>query len=74
MHIFFWIVDDLEAIFAVASHTEKVLEHGFFTRDPRLIESFKAMRDLYRTELKSYNTLSSTIEATTATPEPEATH
>jgi hypothetical protein len=74
MHIFFWIVDDLEAIFAVASHTEKVLEHGFFTRDPRLIESFKAMRDLYHAELKSHNALSSTIETTTAAPEPGVTH
>ncbi|HEX3128422.1 MAG TPA: hypothetical protein VH394_13915 [Thermoanaerobaculia bacterium] len=50
MHIFFWLIDGREAIFSVASRSEKALEHAFYTRDTRLIEAFESMRSLYQRE------------------------
>src|SRR6185295_13442886 len=52
MHIFFWMIDRREAVFSVVSRSEKALEHGFYTRDARLIEAFEAMRTRYQEEQK----------------------
>ncbi|MFY9822889.1 MAG: hypothetical protein WAM82_16025 [Thermoanaerobaculia bacterium] len=53
IHIFFWLIDSREAIFSVVSRSEKALEHGFFTRDARLIEAFEAMRTRYQNEQRA---------------------
>jgi hypothetical protein len=52
MHFFFWVVDGVEAIFSIVNRSEKGLEHGFFTRDSRLINAFLDMRKQYQDEQK----------------------
>ncbi len=47
MPIFFWLVDDKEAIFAIPCNNQKIIEYGFSTRDSRLIKGFKEMHDLF---------------------------
>jgi hypothetical protein len=44
--VYFWLADD-KAIFSIASHSEKTLEHGFRTNDPRLISALIEMKDRY---------------------------
>ena len=53
IHIFFWMIDQREAIFSIVNRSEKGLEHGFFTRDDRLIKGFLAICDEYRGREKS---------------------
>jgi hypothetical protein len=45
--IYFWLIDESEAIFAIPSLSEKELEHGFTTTDSRLIRCLIAMRNRY---------------------------
>ena len=45
--IYFWLIDEREAIFAIPSLAEGDLEHGFKTTDSSLIRAFKSMRNLY---------------------------
>lgn len=44
--VYFWLVDE-QAIFSIASHPEKTLEHGFVTSDRRLIAALLEMKDRY---------------------------
>ena len=41
--VFFWLIDGVEAIFALASHAD--VEYGFRTKDPKLISALQEMRD-----------------------------
>jgi hypothetical protein len=45
--IYFWLIDESEAIFAIPCLSEKELEHGFSTTDSNLIRSFIEMRKGY---------------------------
>ena len=45
--IYFWIVDDGSAIFAIPSYSRRAVEHGFKTLDRNLIVGFKDLRARY---------------------------
>lgn len=47
MPLFFWLVDDSVAIFAILSLSKRAIEHGFRTIDEKLITALLEMRDRY---------------------------
>ncbi len=46
--IYFWMIDDSEAIFSIPAFTEDATEHGFFTSDQSFIKALIQMRDRYK--------------------------
>jgi len=47
MPLYFWLIDDISAVFSLPSFSEKALEYGFATTDQRLIAALLEMRDRY---------------------------
>jgi len=49
MPVFFWIVDEKEAIFSIPSISEdgSFTEHGFFTHDQKIISALNSMKKRY---------------------------
>lgn len=45
--MFFWIVDDEKAIFAIPGLPEDFQEYGFITQDQELLRAFANMQDRY---------------------------
>jgi hypothetical protein len=45
--LYFWIIDDAEAIFAIPSFSDETTEYGFFTSDPKLISAFQQIVKRY---------------------------
>jgi hypothetical protein len=48
MPLYFWIVDDRKAVFALAPFMEDALEVGFRTSDGELIRALRGIFDRYR--------------------------
>jgi hypothetical protein len=48
--LYFWLVDEQRAIFAIPSYSDQATEYGFITYDPKLISAFKEMTELYLAE------------------------
>lgn len=46
--VYFWIIDESEAVFSIPSFTERATEHGFHTSDHRLILGLKDLEARYR--------------------------
>lgn len=46
--IYFWIIDDNSAIFAIPSYSKRAVEHGFQTLDRNLIIGFKDLMARYQ--------------------------
>jgi hypothetical protein len=51
--MYFWLIDRIEAIFAIPSFTNRQSEYGFFTSDPRLISALVEMGEHYRSASRS---------------------
>ncbi len=47
MPIYFWLIDDISAVFTMPSFSEKATEYGFSTTDQRLLAALQEMRDRY---------------------------
>jgi len=45
--LFFWLVDEREAIFSIPTLSEDIVEYGFTTTDPKLISAFLEMKRRY---------------------------
>jgi len=47
--IYFWLVDDEQAVFAIPDLRSRAVEHGFYTCDPHLIAGLRAVGARYTT-------------------------
>lgn len=63
MPIYFWLVDDTEAVFSIPSLTDKAVEHGFRTISNDFIHAFRDMWERYAREAGGK---SSTLSITTS--------
>jgi hypothetical protein len=45
--LYFWLVDDTFAVFAIPSYHDRAIEHGFYTQDPWLIQGLRDIHDRY---------------------------
>ena len=52
MSMFFWVIDNDQAIFSFSTYSDNASEHGFFTVDGKLVESFLEIRDRYHRTAK----------------------
>lgn len=51
--MFFWIIDDSQAIFSFSTMSEQNSEHGFYTVDMKLISAFLETRDRYHRHISA---------------------
>jgi hypothetical protein len=45
--LYFWLVDDMYAVFSIPSYHGRATEHGFYTQDPRLVQGLRDIHDRY---------------------------
>ena len=45
--LYFWLVDDICAVFSIPSYHGRAVELGFFTQDPRLVQGLRVIHDRY---------------------------
>jgi hypothetical protein len=53
--LYFWLIDESSAVFAIPSFSEKSTEHGFYTLDPHLISGFLDIEARYHREVVDHN-------------------